>query len=299
MNYRSFLGEELTEQQKSEGLFHIIPVPFEASVSYGHGTAGGPQAILEASQQLELWDGTGIPALRGIVTDEAVEAEKADAMVEACAAKVVEALGKGRVPIILGGEHTVSVGAFHALDQWRKETGKKIGIVQIDAHGDLRSDYRGIHMSHACVMRRAVELGFPIFQVGVRSISPEEVTFRNEQKAKRPESIGWLDAAEAVRRQVNIIPLPDAFPEHVYLTIDIDGLDPALFPSTGTPEPGGLSWYQTIDMITSLTRNRNVIGFDLVELAPVRDRNADPFGAARLIYEVMGLVERNCRPENK
>jgi agmatinase len=293
MNYPPFLKSELTEEQKTRGLFHVIPVPFEESVSYGGGTATGPSAILEASSQLEVWDGRGIPAERGIVTLDPITESPAEAMIEASSTRVFEVLESGSVPVTLGGEHTVSVGPFKALEKWSSLHGRKVGIVQIDAHADLRDSYEGSPLSHACVMRRAFDYGFPLYQIGVRSLSPPEVEFRRRIREEDPGRLGWLDAADAVRGAVSSISLPDGFPELIYLTIDIDGFDPSLFPATGTPEPGGLLWYQCIDMIESIASSRSIIGFDLVELAPVEGRNVDAFAAARLIYEIMGIVERN------
>lgn len=293
MNYPPFLESELTGEQMNEGLFHVVPVPFEESVSYGGGTAAAPSAILEASSQLELLDSGGIPALRGIVTGKPVLETPAEAMIEALAERILPLLEAGKVPVTLGGEHTVSVGAFEAIGRLDCAAGTRTGVVQFDAHADLRDSYGGSPLSHACVMRRAFDLGLPIFQAGVRSLSPAEKRFREETRNRSPGRLGWLDAGVAVRGGITVLDLPADFPERVYITLDIDGLDPSLFPSTGTPEPGGLLWYQTLDMIASVAARRTIIGFDLVELAPVPGRHADAFAAARLVYEIMGIIDRS------
>lgn len=281
--YPHFLGSEIKQGDEKEALFHIIPVPYEESVSYGGGTRRGPKAILEASWQLEVWDGYSIPADEGIYTHEEITEDDPQGMAGRVSAAVKGVLKKRGIPVILGGEHTVSLGAFEAIMADKRD----IGIVQIDAHADLRDEYEGNPFSHACVMRRAIDMELSIYQIGVRSLSPEEVMFREQQ------GIDYLDAVEAVPENFTVIELPDTFPENIYLTIDIDGFDPAVFSATGTPEPGGLGWYQGLSMIQSLvTGGRRIIGFDVVELAPRDGVNADPFGAARLVYNVMGIIQR-------
>jgi agmatinase len=290
-----FLESELSQLELSEGLFEVIPVPFEESVSYGKGTARGPEAILEASNQLERWSSSGMPGDAGIVTSPPVKAASAQQMVREVENRSLKVLRAERIPVLIGGEHTVSVGAFRSLNTLMQSStaeGKlrDIGIIQIDAHADLRDSYEGSTLSHACVMKRALDLDLAIYQLGVRSLSHEEVLLRQALVSKQPERFSFLDASEAVRHNITQIRLPELFPREVYLTIDIDGLDPSIFPSTGTPEPGGLGWYQTLDLVASIAKERRVIGFDLVELAPVPERHADPFAAARLIHEVMGII---------
>ena len=322
-----FLESELKPRQAKDCLFHIIPVPYEATVSYGGGTDKGPEAILEASQQLEVWTGRGHPSMRGIYTWPAVdcsgdaeevlrrieqataaalgagpqEDEKADC--RAAAAEGEEANSNepprhaATLPVILGGEHTVTLGVLRAL----KARYGKFGVVQFDAHADLRNSYEGSPYSHACVMRRAVDdLDLPLFQVGVRSVSPEEAAFRKEKE------IPCLDARELWHSQPQREPekngagaparagslLPPNFPEAVFLTFDIDALDASLMPATGTPEPGGLFWWDALALVERCLAGRKVLGFDVVELAPTPGLHAPNYTAARLVHEIMEIVVR-------
>ncbi|RJP95094.1 MAG: agmatinase [Desulfobacteraceae bacterium] len=285
-SFPGFLSSEIEPHPPEECLFHVIPVPYEKSVSYGTGTASGPLAILESSLQLELFDGIGIPAEYGIYTCPPLECDdSAEEVLERITDAVSKALDLKKIPVVLGGEHTVSVGAFRAL----KTHFKDFGIVQFDAHADLRETYHGTTQSHACVMRRAVEMDIPIFQIGVRSLSHEEHLLRKEK------DIGHLDASAIGMAPVPDMILPEDFPKNIYITFDVDGLDPSIMPATGTPEPGGLSWYQAISALASVIRTRQVIGFDVVELAPIPGMHAPEFTAARLIYTLFGMIGRQDR----
>jgi len=294
LSKQQFMDSEFPSTDAGKALFHIIPAPLEKSVSYGKGTANGPKAIIDASQQLEKLDGFSIPGERGIytkyldlgkITGSNNETEEFLGLIEK---EVFDSILGKHIPIILGGEHTVSLGAFRAINNSKSPYKGKTGIIQIDAHGDLRDEYEGSKLSHACVMRRAFDLGFPIFQLGVRIISLEETDFR-----KNNRKINYIDAYKAVTENINKIKLPDDFPENVYITIDVDGFDISIFPATGTPVPGGLGWYQVLSMIESVAKQRRIIGFDVVELAPIAALHASDFAAARLVYHVMGITERN------
>ncbi len=284
-----FLGTENPSPRPGHSLFHVIPAPFERSVSYGGGTARGPQAIIEASKQLEVFDGVDVPLEHGIYTWPAVsaagETEAALARIEAACSR---ALSYAAIPVLLGGEHSVTLPAVSAALQSR-EGGGRLGIVQLDAHGDLRDSYHGDRHSHACVMRRCHDLGVAIHAVGVRALSPDDLSLRREH----PGLLSWQDAAEIVPQRIAEVSLPEDFPEDVYLTIDVDGLDPSVISATGTPEPGGLTWYQALALVTSLAARRRIIAFDVVELAPIAGRIADDFAAARLTYQVMGIIARS------
>lgn len=284
----AFLASELPETRPEQARFHVLPAPWEATVSYGGGTAAGPAAILLASQQLEVFDGWSIPAELGIFTHPAVdcsgEAETVLGRIQKAVAGILEL---GGVPMLLGGEHTVTLGALRAL----KERFGPFGVVQFDAHADLRAEYQGTPHSHACVMRRACELGLPLFQVGVRAISPAELAFR----AATP-SIGHLDATELWERGVPDPLLPPDFPEQVYVSFDVDGLDSSLMPATGTPEPGGLTWREALRAIHLATRGRKVLGLDVTELAPLPGLRHAEYTAARLAYALMGAAQRSAGP---
>ncbi len=282
--YVSFLESELKSKSKEDSLFHIIPAPYEASVSYGKGAAKGPSAILEASQHLELFDGVSIPAEHGIYTHHPIACHgKPEKILQELASCVSQILVLNKIPIVLGGEHTVTLGALQAI----KKEYKRFGVIQFDAHADLRNTYEGNPFSHACVMQRILDLGLPVYQIGVRSLSNEEAVLRSEKK------IGHLDAVTIFSQSIPETILPDDFPSDIYITIDVDVFDPSLIPSTGTPEPGGLNWYQTMQLLTAIICGRNVIGFDIVELAPISQMHAPDYTIARLLYNFLGVITRN------
>lgn len=277
----TFHGTDVPPAPAADALFHVIPVPFEASVSYGTGTAQGPRAIIEASAQLELFDGKRIPAVHGIHTADPVDC---DGRPEEVLARIEAAVGRclalDKCPVVLGGEHTVSAGAISAL---RRKHGR-FGVVQFDAHADLRDSYQGSAHSHACVMRRIAETGIPVVQLGTRSYSLEEQRYRQEH------AITSYDAETICRHGVESVTLPADFPDRIYLTFDVDGLDASVMPATGTPVPGGLSWYQALWLIERILAERACIGFDIVEFAPIAGQHWADFTAAQLTYAIMGSL---------
>jgi len=280
-NYLGFLESEIGRPSPETCLFHIVSAGYEHSVSYGTGTKNGPHAILKASQQLELFDGKSIPAERGIYTHPPLILDQScEENLKLIEKKVSSILIKKRIPVLLGGEHTISVGAFRAL----AEMDKTIGIVQIDAHADLRDSYEGNPFSHACVMKRAIDLNFSIAQFGVRSLSYEEHMFRKNN------AIFHIDAKTLSEKGIPHSILPDSFPQKIYITFDVDGLDPSIISSTGTPVPGGLLWYPALNLLKTIACSRTIVGFDVVELAPVEGHHASDFAAASLVYAMMGLI---------
>ncbi len=332
MYTKQFLASEITAPEYAENcqahkaLFHVIPVPYEESVSYGDGTALGPAAILEASNQLELSDGLSVPAELGIYTHAPVNCDgPAEIVLEHIETATHAALHHGGIPVLLGGEHTVTYGALKALRDDRAaiasahgpdfahKSAPTFGVIQFDAHADLRDSYEGSKWSHACVMRRAVNvvgnelgnglgneeegdadgLGLPLVQFGVRAMGLDEMAFR------AASSVVHYDAAVlAGFGHHSALPedlLPADFPEDIYITFDVDGLDPSIMPATGTPVPGGIGWYQALAILERVIKGRRVIGFDVVELAPIdasAGGHAWNFTAARLVYAIMGMVQR-------
>lgn len=282
--YPHFLASEIDQPDPQQARFHVLPIPFEHSTSYGGGTAHGPSAILQASLQLEVWDGHGRPADQGIYTHPAVDCTGTP---EAVMANIAQATGQilncGGIPVSIGGEHTVTWGVIQGLLQAGISD---FGVVQIDAHADLRDRYEGNPLSHASVMRRVVEAGIPLFQLGVRALCEEEIAVR------KAEGVAFLDAEQLIPHRITDLTLPDNFPSKVYFTLDIDGMDPSVFPATGTPVPGGLDWYQTLSLFESVARQRQMIGFDLVEFAPIEGFHAYDFAAAQLLYKLMGICDR-------
>jgi agmatinase len=303
MTHPLFLGSEFAQYPKAHAAFHVIPVPYEATVSYGTGTASGPAAILEASNQLEVFDGTSTPGEEGIHTYPAVDCTgEAHTVFERIHNAVTAALTVGKerrgIPVLLGGEHSITTPAVDALQAHLRNQSPDepapIGLIQIDAHADLRDTYDGSPHSHACIARRVHgDLKIPLLQIGVRSLSPEEVIYRAAWPAGSDRPILHHDAATIVPGQVTAITLPEDFPRHAYLTIDVDGLDSSIIPATGTPVPGGLSWYQTLSILESLSMQTSIDAFDVVELAPMQGMHGCNYTAADLTYRVMGILARS------
>jgi agmatinase len=279
-----FLGTELDDIGPEAARFHVLPVPYEKTVSYGGGTAKGPAAILAASGQLERWDGFSDPGSEGIYTWPAIDCRrKPEKVIRSIAGQVAEILHLGKMPVVLGGEHTVTWGVVQG---YLAAGARDFGVVQIDAHADLRDRYEGDPLSHASVMRRIVEAGIPLFQLGNRAYSQEE------RDARARYNVRYIDADRLVPARIDSVGLPDDFPPRVFFTLDVDGIDPAVLPATGTPVPGGLGWYQTLALFESVARQRRIIGFDLLEFAPIAGFHAFDFTAAMLVYKLMGIVQR-------
>ncbi|NOD31321.1 agmatinase [Ruegeria atlantica] len=274
-----FLDSELTETERSEDArFRVIPVPLERTVSYGSGTAKGPEAIIEASNELERITGHAEPCVEGIFTEPPLDCDgPLPDVMERLAQRTEAAIRAGKVPVTLGGEHSLSYGAVMGVT---RSLGQPLGIVQIDAHADLRNAYQGEKHSHASVMHLLAEEGIPLAQFGVRAFSTEEA------KSRLKNRVFHVDAEELVTGNIHAVDLPEDFPELVYVSFDVDGLDPAQMPATGTPVPGGLGYYQALRLVEHALKGRRCVGFDVVELAP--DGNAAwDFTAAQIVYRLM------------
>lgn len=287
MKRMAFLDTGYPNAPAGRARFHVISAPMETTVSYGGGTARGPRAILEASRQLEDFDGRGCPGELGIHTAPAVRPAAGnkplgERWLDAIERAVAKAQCRGAVPVVLGGEHTVTLGAARAF----RAAGEKIGFIHVDAHADLRDRYEGTKLSHACVMRRVHELGFPLVQLGTRAYCLEERDYR----AANPRTIRAYDADRIVAGGLPARWIPAGFPERVFITFDLDGLDPSILPATGTPVPGGLGWYEALDLIQAIAARKAIVGFDVVELAPIRGLPHADFTAARLVYALMGAA---------
>jgi len=279
-----FLESEIPALAPEAARFHVLPVPYEKTVSYGAGTAKGPAAIISASSQLERWDGASDPAAEGIYTWPAIDCSApAPQVIEAIAGAVARILALGKMPVVLGGEHTVTGGVIRG---YLEAGARDFGVVQIDAHADLRDAYEGDPLSHASVMRRVVEAGVPLVQLGNRAYCEEERDARARYK------VHAIDADRLVPQGIRDITLPADFPPQVFFTLDVDGIDPSVLPATGTPVPGGLGWYQTLGLFESVARQRRIIGFDILEFAPIAGFHAYDFAAALLVYKLMGIVQR-------
>lgn len=286
MKSTTFHGDDVTPSSADSALFHILPVPIEETVSYGGGTALGPQAILAASCQLELFDGKSVPADYGLHTaDPLVCSGAISEILTDLQKRVSNTLDNHAIPVTLGGEHSLSAACTAAV----REHHPDFGVIQFDAHADLRESYGGSKHSHACVMRRIWESNIPIYQIGTRSYSLEEHRFRSDQKIAYADAQSiWLQGPAAATP-------PHDFPEKIYITFDADCFDTSLMPATGTPVPGGLHWYQVTEILQNLFRDHICLGFDLVELAPQPNLHGASFTMAQLAYTMMGYLVRSAK----
>ncbi len=278
------LAEEDSLYEKARAV--IFPVPLERTTSYEHGTSNGPAAILAASRNMELYDDeldAEIYKEVGIATVPAIDTM--DGSLEEVIAEIFSAqcgfIDDGKLPVALGGEHSLTPPLVKAVAKKYKD----LSVLQIDAHADLREAYQGNPNSHACAMRRVVEI-CPAVQVGIRSLSVEEANDLPRLRTK----IYW--AREIVHAPVEgwIAKVLADLSHHVYLTVDLDGFDPSIVPATGTPEPGGLNWYQVTSLIRSVATHKKIVGMDFVELLPQPGDHASDFLAAKLVYKTLGYI---------
>jgi agmatinase len=263
--------------------FVVLPIPYDISSTWGRGSEKGPEAILEASANMELYDiETGLEVYEnGIFTDEPIITDVSpDQLFTMVTDKVRNYLNDDKFVVTIGGNHSVPIGSCKAYT----EKFSNVSVLQIDAHSDLRESYQDNAFSHACAMARMKDYAKSTVQVGIRSMDTSELenvknsnVFYASYIRKNPN---WIDEAVA------------KLTDNVYLTIDLDGFDPSIMPATGTPEPGGLYWYETLDLFERVAKEKNIIGFDVVELCPNEASNPSNFMAAKLIYKIMSLVEK-------
>ena len=255
----------------------IVPVPYDGTSTWLKGADKGPQALLEASANMEVYDVDTDSEVHkvGIHTMPAINVNSSpEAMVEAVHDCMKDLLKKKKFPIIIGGEHSVSIGAIKAIAGHFSD----LTILQLDAHADLRDEYEGSRNNHACVMARAREVA-PIVQVGIRSMSVEE------REDVQPDRIFYASGIH--EHKTWMYELLNKLSRNVYITIDLDVLDPSIMPSTGTPEPGGLLWYQVLEILKVVSEKVNIVGFDVVELRPLKENKAPDFLASKLIYTLL------------
>lgn len=283
-----FLGSEIQASYKASRVV-ILPIPYEATTTYRKGTENGPDALLEASIQLEYYDDelereickdARIYTHGAIADTRGGQQISAQTMLRDTRDTVSGLIDDGKFVIAIGGEHSITTGL---VDAYRQRSHEPFTVVQIDAHGDLRHEYEGSIYNHACVMRRIVDMGLPTLPVAIRSLCQEEADLIKQKSipviwarhiAQNPH---WIEEAIAT------IPT-----ERVFITIDLDGIDPASMPGVGTPEPGGLHWYALLTFLRRLFETHQVIGCDVMELAPVVDSVVSQFTAAKLVYKLIG-----------
>jgi agmatinase len=277
--------EELDYSSFESARILILPVSYEGTVSYGTGTGAGAMAIVDASRNMELYEEeTDAEVYKlGIHTlDEFKPRETPAAMMQALHSLTSDLLATDKFVCTIGGEHSISAPVIQA----HNERFKDLSVLQIDAHADLRDTYDGTPHSHASIMARVVkDMQIPSVQVGIRSISGDEARLL---KNGLPTKIFW--ARDIVGKTDWIDEAVDSLTENVYLTIDIDGLDPSIMPTTGTPEPGGLGWYETLTLIRKLAETKRVVGMDLVEYSYFENYDSPAFLCAKLIYKSLAYI---------
>jgi agmatinase len=276
------MPEEYCELSKAK--YVLISVPYDGTSTFMKGADKGPQAILDASDSLELYDvmyeteayTAGIHTAR-----PNLDFSSPEQMVKSVYLQTKHFLDMQKTVGILGGEHSVSIGSIQA----HVEKYKQLSVIQIDAHADLRPEYHGSIYNHACVMRRAQEIVHTVVQVGIRNVCSEEKPFVVNENIFYAHQIydneSWMQ--QAINRLSN----------NVYLSIDLDGFDPSILPATGTPLPGGLQWYPVLKFLAQLFNQKNVVGFDVVELCPHSENKSSDTLAATLVYKILTMKEIN------
>lgn len=283
----NFLGLSQCQSAYETSRYAVLPVPYDATTSFQTGTRRGPRAIITASQEVEWFDEeygrefvNGGVATLDPLGPNAAGPEQMHAWVHQVARKVVR---DGKCLIGLGGEHSITSALVRAV----RSRHKRLSVLQVDAHADLRNTYEGSRFSHACVMRRVLEMGVPVVPVGIRNYSLEEHRFMKRHKftpitvRETRENPDWIQQAV------------ESLSENVYVTIDIDGFDPAYAPGTGTPEPAGLDWFDVTDLLKATAMGRNIVAADMVEVLPLPGSVQTEFLAARLIYKLIAHIEAN------
>jgi agmatinase len=285
---KQFIGSE-AQSTYTEAKVVILPISYEQTTTYRKGCQNGPAAIVRASDQLEAYDEelrletcrtTEIYTYDAIADTRKNPDLTAEAMLEITTKTVIQLLADDKFVIALGGEHSITAGVVKA---YRQASDELFTVIQIDAHGDMRHSYEGSIYNHACVMRRILDLGLPTLPVGIRSICREEALLIDEKQIP----VIW---DREIYRQENWIKtaLEQIKTEKVFITIDLDGIEPSLMPGVGTPEPGGLNWYELLEFLKTVFTNFDVIGCDVMELAPLNDSVVSEFTAAKLIYKLIG-----------
>lgn len=277
----NFLG--LDDQNYKSSKFVIFPVPYSSTTYWKAGTKDGPHAIIEASRHIELWDQElqKDPSKVGIYTLGELQVSKNSPKETIDLIEKIETrlLRDKKLPLMLGGEHSISLGAATAASK----KFKNLSILQLDAHSDSRYEFEGTKYHHACHMRRVVEdLKIPAIHVGIRSTSEEEIQFFKKSKL---DTIFYAP-------DLPVDQIISCLTPNVYVTIDLDVLDLGLMPAVGTPEPGGLGWYETLSLLKAVAQNRKIVGADVVELDPIPGQNGPDFTAAKLAYKLIAYTQK-------
>lgn len=284
-----FLGQEVAASY-SESQVVILPIPYEATTTYRQGCQNGPDAILDASTQVEFYDEEldwEVCHDIKIYTHNAIADTRdnyhvsSEEMLQATQDTVAKLVKDGKFVVSLGGEHSITAGVVEGYRQAYPD--ESFTVVQIDAHGDLRHEYEGSIYNHACVMRRIVDMNLPTVQIGIRAICKEEADLIKEKNLAVFRARDLAFSLDWIEKALASIKTPK-----VFLTIDLDGIDPTIIPGVGTPEPGGLNWYAFMKFLHQVFQRFEVIGADVMELAPIADSVVSEFTAAKLVYKLIG-----------
>jgi agmatinase len=272
----NFGGDEVLYDYNDSAII-IVPVPYDETSTWMRGADKGPDAILEASVNLEFYDvETRSEAhLKGIHTvDPVLQKKSPELLVDDVYQRILSLLSEKKFPVIIGGNHTVSIGSIKAFSEFYND----LTILQLDAHADLRQEYEGSGLNHACAMARAREFA-PIVQVGIRSMSAEELPYVESDRIFYSHELYYEKGlyAKAI----------DKLTTNVYITIDLDVFDPSIMPSTGTPEPGGPGYFELLHFLKDVNAKRNIVGFDMVELCPSKSNKSPDFIAAKIVYQLL------------
>ena len=278
------VGKDLSTLKKAKAC--IIQAPYEGTLTYLKGTRNGPKAIIDASLNMEVLDDElqtetykiGIYTHPPLQFNPDMQPEKAINVVKEVVTDVFKA---NKLPVVLGGEHSITVGAVKAAKDFYKD----LSVLYLDAHYDLRDEYMGSKYNHACVARRIQRI-CPVVEVGTRSLSPEEKEFLNTN----PSNLKIINVYDILENSDWKKEISRSLSNNVYITIDLDVFDPSVMPSVGTPEPGGIGWYEFLDFLKIVAKDKKIIGFDIVELSPKENFNAPDFLAAKLIYRLLGYI---------
>ncbi len=266
----------------------LIPVPYDGTSTWQKGADQGPAALLDAARNMELYDietDTEVYREGVFLTPPVTENSSPEAMTDAVFTKVKEYLQKDKFVTAIGGEHSISIGVIRAF----MEKYKDLTVLQIDAHADLRESYEGSKCNHACAVYEANQEA-NLIQVGIRSMDI------SENKVMKRENVFF--AHEMINNSHWMHDAVDRMSRNVFITIDLDAFDPSIMPSTGTPEPGGLQWYETLQFIRKVNKKRNIVGFDIVELRPNPEEKSSDFLAAKLYYKILTYVFKKRNKEN-
>ena len=276
---------DLSIPKKNTGNDIVIwPVEVDLTTSWKQGTSKGPKAIIEASRHIELYDEelgfTLTERLGGLRTIETYESTATpEETYEKLLSKCEKIIGREKRMIALGGEHSIT----HPIVEAHKQLWPDVCVLQIDAHADLRETYKGSRHDHACPMKRLHDLGIHVTAVGIRSVDESEAQLLNTGLRKT-----FLDIEHNGQYSKITADIIESLPsEHVYITIDLDGLDPAIVPAVGTPVPGGLQWYETLHLLKALGESKEIVGADVVELKPCKELHQSDMVAAQLVYKMI------------